>query len=100
MKHRCRKDSACALLDLARVKVIPAALAPRIHNTLIASLRDPVPAVRQYASECIATLGDKTAARNLQTAIGNELDEMTRARMEEALKALESHQSEGPFNHN
>jgi HEAT repeat protein len=89
-----------ALLDLARVKVIPAAVAPRIHNTLLASLQDPVSAVRQFASECIATLGDKAAAPNLQTAIANESDEMTRAHMEESLRALESQSSEGPLNRN
>ena len=90
-----------ALLDLARVRrLIPAALAPRIHNTLLASLQDPLSAVRQYASECIATLGDKTAAPDLQTAIANESDELTRAHMEEALRALESQSSEGPLSRN
>ncbi len=87
-----------ALLDLARVKFIPAAFALRIHNTLVARLQDPVAAVRQFASECIATLGDKAAAPNLQTAIAKESDEMTRAHMEVSLRALESQSSKGPLN--
>jgi HEAT repeat protein len=79
-----------ALLILARVKVIPASLVPTIHNTLLASLRDPDSAVRQYASECVAALDDKAAASSLRTAIENESEAMTRQRMEESLKALES----------
>jgi HEAT repeats len=78
-----------ALLALARVKAMPAAFVPKIRGTLLASLQDPDSAVRQYASDCIATLGDKAAVPNLQTAIANESDEVTRKRMEESLKRLE-----------
>lgn len=81
---------ANALLILARAKTIPASLMPRIHNALTASLQDPDSAVRQYASACIATLGDKAAAPNLQTAIANESDDLTREHMQESLKSLEN----------
>jgi HEAT repeat protein len=83
-------NKVSALMILTRVKAMPASLTPRVHNTLLASLQDPVSAVRQYASECIANLGDKTAIPNLQAAIANEPDELTRKRMEESLKTLES----------
>ena len=63
---------------------------PRIHNALLASLQDPDSAVRQYASTCIAALGDKSAAPNLQTAIANESDDLTREHMQKSLKSLEN----------
>lgn len=81
---------ANALLILARVKVVPPSLMPRIHNTLLASLQNPDSAVRQYASACIAALGDKSAIANLQTAIANESDDLTRGHMQESLKSLEN----------
>ncbi|HXM61904.1 MAG TPA: HEAT repeat domain-containing protein [Terriglobales bacterium] len=83
-------NKVSALLLLARVKVVPASLVPRIHDTLLASLQDPDSAVRGYTSQCIAALGDKAAAPSLKTAIANESDESTRERMEESQKSLES----------
>ena len=79
-----------ALLTMSRVKVIPASLLPRIHDTLLASLQDPVSTVRQYASQCIAALDVKGAVPNLQVAIAKESDELTRERMEESLRTLEN----------
>jgi len=78
-----------ALQTLARVKVIPASLAPAIHSELLASLQYPDSSVRLYASKCIASLGDKAAAPNLRAAIARERDRPTRKQMEESLSMLE-----------
>jgi HEAT repeat protein len=78
-----------ALLYLARVKVLSAALAMRIHRTLEASLQDPTAVVRGYASECISALGDQAATSDLRVAIEKEPDEETREEMEKSLKSLE-----------
>lgn len=83
-------NKASALLILTRVKPIPVSLLPEIHNSLRASLRDPDSAVRQYSSQCIAALGDKSAKPDLQAAIAKEPDKLTRQRMEESLQALEA----------
>jgi HEAT repeat protein len=88
-------NKASALHILARVKVIPASLVPRIHNALLVSLQDPDSAVRQYAAQCIAALVDNAAAPNLETAITNESDELTRRHMEESLETLKRKQREG-----
>jgi hypothetical protein len=85
---------ASALHMLARVKVIPASLVPRIHNALLVSLQDPDSAVRQYAGQWIAALVDNAAAPNLETAITNESDELVR-HMEESLETLKRKQREG-----
>jgi len=80
---------AAALLILSRVQSIPSTLMPATHDLLIKNLVDPVSAVRQYASECIAVIGDKAAAPNLQAAINVESDVLTKQQMERALQALE-----------
>jgi HEAT repeat protein len=80
---------ASALLIMAHVKTILPSMLPTVHAALLASLRDPTAAVRQYASECIASLDDKAAIPYLQTAITNELDEATRERMQQSLETIE-----------
>jgi hypothetical protein len=81
-------NKVSALLILARVKPVSSSLVQEIHGALLASLQDPNSAVRQYASECIAALGDKAALPNLQTAIADEADKSVREHMEGNLEAL------------
>lgn len=83
-------NKASALLTLAHVTQMPPSLLPSLHTALLASLQDRSSAVRQYAGERIAALGDKAAVPYLQTAIASESDESTRKRMEEFLKTLAS----------
>ncbi len=80
---------ASALLIVAHIKPLPAAFFARIHAALLASLQDQTTAVRQYATKCIAALGDKAAIPYLHTAIANESDASTRRFMQESFANLE-----------
>jgi HEAT repeat protein len=82
-------EKSSALLLLTQVKPLPASLTPRIHNTLVASLKDPNSAVRHYAGQCIAALGDRHAETDLKAAIATEKDDQTRERLMQSLAGLE-----------
>jgi HEAT repeat protein len=79
-----------ALEIIARVKALPASVAPEIHQALLKSLRDQYPPVRRAAARCIAGIKDKPAAPDLRAAISMETDEPTRTHMQESLSVLES----------
>lgn len=77
-----------ALLTLKRIGAVPASIGPEIQKTLLASLRDRAPSVRQFAADCIAALDSSAAVPALEGAVSAEPDETTRAHMEELLKTL------------
>ena len=80
-----------ALLILARTQPVTPSFVTRLHPTLVVNLRDPDPAVRGYASRCIAAINDKSAAQDLENAIANERDSKTREQMKGALASMGSH---------
>jgi HEAT repeat protein len=82
-------SKASALLALSRAGTLPESQIGSIHPELVSNLRDPNPAIRQYAGECIAAIDDQAAAPELKTAIAIESDPTTKDRMENSLKALE-----------
>jgi HEAT repeat protein len=77
-----------ALLILKRTRAVPASIAPEIQRTLLASLRDRAPSVRQFAADCIAALDGNAAVPALEGAISAEADDTTRAHMEDLLRVL------------
>ena len=77
-----------ALLVIAHAKPIPSSLAERVHTACLAALHDRNPAVRGYASRCFVALGDKTAIRELESALAVEADEPARKEMERSLQRL------------